>query len=175
MGLLIHSVSLRSRPKRYLKPKERSRRNEDSKAVGSDWAVVVLAAAGCDIEHDQVPTPPEGTLTVEEFVAEFNRNMRENRFRIRDWVENGKVFKLRLPDIIVGDSTLTYKAGNWFSESTQAVFIECSFRKTQQVRPISNHDTVDIVGSTVEAEQTSGRIVLRLRDCQVEEVSLASR
>ena len=138
-------------------------------------AVVVLAAVGCDVEHSQVPTPPEGTQTVEEFVAEFHRNMSENRFRIGDWVDNGEVFRLRLPDIIVGDSTLTYKEGNWFSKSAQAVIIECSFNDTRPVRRISNGDTVDIAGRTEEAKQTGGRIVLKLRDCQVEEVSLASR
>lgn len=146
------------------------------------WALLALAVVAVvvaivtrDLEHSQVPNPPDGTLTVEEFVAEFNRNMRENRFRIRDWVDNGEVFRLRLPDILVGDRTLTYKAGDWFSKSTQSVFIECSFNDTQQIRRISNRDTVDIVGRTVEADQTFRRIVLKLQDCQVEEVSLASR
>ena len=103
-------------------------------------------------------------------MAEINREMIDNEHRVKDWVRYGKEFRLRLPDIFVGDDTLTYKAGNLLSNSRQAVFIECSFESTRPVRRISNRDTVDIEGRTVVAEQTERRIELKMERCQVERV-----
>ena len=105
-----------------------------------------------------------------DFVAEINREMIDNEHRVKDWIRHGKEFRLRLPGIIVGDDTLTYRAGNLLSNPRQAVFIECSFESTRPVRRISNLDTVDIEGWTLVAEQTRGRIELMMDRCQVERV-----
>ena len=131
---------------------------------------VLLVTVGCDVDYLPVPTPPEGTLTAEEFVIYFNTQMNENEYRVRDWALNGKVFKLRLPAIIVGDDTLTYKAGGWLKARQENLFVQCSFNDTKTVRQISNGDVVDIVGRVAEAKQTQGRIELKMEGCASREV-----
>ena len=132
--------------------------------------VVAILPVGFEVDYGTVPMPREGTYAVGDFVAEINREMIDNEHRVKDWVKHGRVFRLRLPDVIVGDDTLTYKAGNWLSNPRQAVFIECSFESTRPVRRISNRDTVDIEGRTVVAEQTERRIELMMDRCQVDRV-----
>ena len=132
--------------------------------------VVMMTTVGCDVDHPAVPTPPDGTFTAEGFVSYFNTQMVENRFRVEGWAGEGRVFRLRLANIRVGDDTLLYGYGGWFTDSDQALVVECSFNDTTPVRKISNGDTVDIAGRTTEADRKLWRIVLKMRDCVVDRV-----
>lgn len=134
-------------------------------------ALLVMAAAACDVPYEDVPaTDDDRTMTAEEFVTLFNRQVIDNEFVVSDWAEYGEVFILRLPDISVGNDTLTYEPGGWFTSRAQALFVECSFNDTKPVREISNGDTVDIGGATTVAERGLWRIKLRMENCGVRKV-----
>ena len=133
--------------------------------------IVVPAAIGCQVPYGDVPpTDDDRVMTAEEFVSHFNTQMIENEHRVGDWVVDGEVFILRLPDIRVGNDTLTYEPGGWFTSSYQALSVECSFNATKPVRQISNGDTVEIWGATTEAERGVWRIKLRMARCGVSKV-----
>ena len=132
--------------------------------------VAMLVTVGCQPSYGSAPPPPEGTYTPEQFVAHFNTEMAKNKYRIDDWVKEKRAFRFRLPRIEVGDDTLSYEAGGFFTDSRKDLFVECSFVSTRPVRRISNGETVEIEGITVEAKLTWRRIMLKLANCQVERV-----
>ena len=134
---------------------------------------VMLLVLGCDVEYREVPMPPEGTYTAESFVTYFNEQKAENEYRVNDWALYHEPFRLRLPNIRVGDNTLTYKTEGKFTQQLQTLLVECAFTDTRPVRKISNGDTVDIEGRTVKAERSwSGlwRIELKMENCRVDKV-----
>ena len=134
-------------------------------------AVLMMTGVGCNIPISPVPTPPEGTYTPEQYVAHFKKQMQENEYRIKDWVQDGEQFSLRLPDIMVGDNTLTYRTEGRFMTLWRGLTVECTFTSTDPVRQISNGDTVDVVGKTTEAKlYWLNRIVLKMTNCEVSKV-----
>ena len=137
-------------------------------------AIVTLSVLGCDVHHGEVPTPPEGTYTAEQFVSHLKDEMKDNKHRVSDWAEHGKEFTLRLADIQVGDDTLTYGTGLWFTKWRQGLFAECTFTDKGLVRQINNGDTVDISGRTTEAKEGPWRVVLKMDHCQVRKVDVGS-
>ena len=129
---------------------------------------IMLAAIGCDVTYEEVPPADnDRILTAEEFVNHFNTQMIKNEYVVGDWVSDGEVFILRLLDIRVGNDTLTYEPGGWFTSSYQALSVGCLFNDTKPVREISNGDTVDIWGATTKAERGLWRIELRMVGCGV--------
>lgn len=135
---------------------------------------LMLSVLGCDVHHGEVPTPPEEIYTAERFVSHYNDEMKKNEHRVSDWEDHGKEFALRLADIQVGDDTLTYGTGLWFTKWRQGLFAECTFADKELVRQINNGDTVDIAGRTTEATKGPRRIVLKMDNCQVRKVNVGS-
>jgi len=134
-------------------------------------SALMMTGVACNIPFSPVPTPPEGTYTPEQFVAHFYKQMQENEYRIKDWVQDREQFRLRLPDIRVGDNTLTYRTGGRFMTLGKGLTVECSFASADPVRQISNGDTVDVVGKTAEAKLNRlNTIVLRMTECEVSKV-----
>ena len=139
-------------------------------------AALMIASVGCGITFGPVPTPPDGTYTPAQFVEHFYKQMRENEYRIKDWVQDEEQFSLRLPDIRVGDNTLTYRTEGRFRTLGKGLTVECSFASTDSVRQISNGDTVDVEGITVEAKLNwLNTIVLKMKDCEVNRVESGSQ
>ena len=137
---------------------------------------LMTASVGCDIPFGPVLTPPDDTYTPEQFVAHFYRQLQENEYRINDWVQDEKQFSLRLPDIRVGNNTLTYRTEGRFRTLGKGLTVECSFTSTDPVRQISNGDTVDVVGKTTEAKRNwLNAIVLKMTDCEVSKVENGSQ
>lgn len=134
-------------------------------------ALFLMAAIACDVVYEEVPPADDARfMTAEEFVSLYNKQEIDNKYVIGDWAENGEVFGLRLPDISVGNDTLTYEPQGRLTNNDQAIDVECSFNDTRPVREISNGDTVDIWGATTVAERGWWRIKLRMKNCGVRKV-----
>ena len=137
--------------------------------------IIMLAAIGCDVTYEEVPPADDDRiLTAEEFVNHFNTQMIKNEYVVGDWVSDGEVFILRLPDIRVGNDTVTYEPWGWFTNRNQALSVECLFNDTEPVREISNGDTVDIAGAATLVERGWWRIKLRMASCEVRRVETGS-
>ena len=134
-------------------------------------ALLLMASIACDVDYEEVPPADDDwIMTAGEFVTLFNKQEIDNKYVVGDWAENGKVFGLRLPDISVGNDTLTYEPQGWFTNNAQAICVECVFNDTKPVRVISNGDTVDIWGATTVVERGLWRIKLRMENCGVRKV-----
>lgn len=137
---------------------------------------VMLSVLGCrEVHHGEVPTPPEGMYTAEQFVSYFKDEKKNNEYRVKDWAEDGTLFTLRLADIRVGDETLTYETGLWRTRRSQGLLVECTFADKGLVRQINNGDTVDIAGRTTEAKEGPLRIILKMDNCQVRKIDVGSQ
>lgn len=127
--------------------------------------------------HGEVLTPPEGIYTAERFVSHFKDEMKNNEYRISDWVEHGEQFALRLADIRVGDDTLAY--GTWlrFNKWRQGLFAKRTFPNWGLVRPSNDvfGGTVDFSGKTTEVKYGQWRVVLKMDNCQVSKVYFGSQ
>ncbi len=134
---------------------------------------LVLGTIGCQTNHAWVPQPPENTYTAMGFVDHFNAEAIENEYRVSGWVEDGRIFRLRLANIQVGDGTVSYKTGQVpFASNESHLHIQCSFDNRKATHVINNGDTIDLVGRTVEVKRGWQRITLKLDRCTVSKVEV---
>ena len=134
---------------------------------------LVVGTIGCQANHAWVPQPPEDTYTAMEFGDHFNTEMIENEYRVRSWVTDSRIFRLRLADIRVGDGTLSYESGQApFADSDSDLHVKCLFDDRKSIYGINNGDTVDLVGHTVKAKRGWQRIILELDRCTVSKVEI---
>ena len=144
-------------------------------------AMSAIAIIGCGVTYGDVAEPPasgyspmmfgedspDKAYIPSTFVAFFNSEMRQNEFRVEDW-PGTEVFRFRLPDVEVGDGTVTYKSSKVFPpDNRKSLKVGCSLADAAESRDINNGDMVDVEGIVKKAERGQFRIVVDLKPCHL--------
>ena len=147
------------------------------------FTIALMAAAiaivGCGVSYGDVSEPstngyspvmfgdasPDKAYIPPTFVEFFNAEKGHNEFRVSDW-PGTEVFRFRLPDVEVGDGTVTYSSNGFPPSARESLKVTCTFADAAESRTINNGDTVDIEGRVAEEVKRSGfRIVVDLEPC----------
>ena len=147
------------------------------------FTIALMAAAiaivGCGVSYGDVSEPspngyspvmfgdasPGKAYTPPTFVEFFNAEKAHNEFRVSDW-PGTEVFRCRLPDVEVGDGTVTCKSSKGFPpDNRRSLKVTCTFTDAAESREINNGDTVDIEGRVADARRGGLGIVVDLEPC----------
>lgn len=142
------------------------------------FAIAAIATVGCGVSYGDVENPPASSYspamfgdaspdqayTPATFVRFFNAEMRQNKFRVEDW-PGTQVFRFRLPNVEVGDGTVTYSSKGFLPDGQRSLKVICSFANAAESRGINNGDTVDVEGVVADWKRRTTRIIVVLERC----------